>query len=159
MGNFLDDRVKSSELDQKVFAREELIMSVTEELLIAMERQGISKIELARKLGKSKSFVTQILSGARNMTLKTLSDFCFVLGVEPTIAFDGIQAMSQSRSIDEPEKNWSRSTSVKTKSNVVNFATWNGRTVSVVASNQESSSSSVLIMVGGLGAHMNRAWQ
>lgn len=66
-------------------AREALIHSVTEELLVIMREQGISRMELAKRLGKSKSYVSQTLSGARNMTLGTLSDICVELNVEPRI--------------------------------------------------------------------------
>lgn len=72
--------------ESKAFAREDLIYNVTEDLLIILEDREISKTELSKKLGKSKSFVSQILNGSRNMTLGTLSDICFVLGFSPKIS-------------------------------------------------------------------------
>ena len=77
-----------SDAENRAFAREELVYNVTEEILVLLEDLGISKTELARRLGKSRSFVTQILSGARNMTLGTLSDMCFALGVKPFITME-----------------------------------------------------------------------
>ena len=74
-----------SETENRAYARDELVYNVTEEILIILEDSDISKKELARRLGKSKSFVTQVLSGARNMTLGTLSDICFALGVKPCV--------------------------------------------------------------------------
>lgn len=74
--------------ERKAFAREDLIYNVTEDILVAMEDLGVSKKALAYKLGKSKSYVTQILSGARNMTLGSLSDICFVLDIEPKVTID-----------------------------------------------------------------------
>ena len=74
-----------SKAEQRLSAREELIFNVTEDLLVLMEDHGISKHELARRLGKSRSYVTQVLSGARNMTLGTLSDICFEIGVAPEV--------------------------------------------------------------------------
>lgn len=50
-----------------------------------MEELNISKVDLAKRLGKSKSYVTQMLSGSRNMTLSTLSDICFALGFKPEV--------------------------------------------------------------------------
>jgi DNA-binding Xre family transcriptional regulator len=50
-----------------------------------MENQHITKKELARRLGKSKSCVGQMLDGKRNMTLGSLSDLCFELGVKPRV--------------------------------------------------------------------------
>jgi transcriptional regulator with XRE-family HTH domain len=50
-----------------------------------MEDNAVSKSELARRLGICKSYITQILSGSRNMTLGSLSDICFALGFKPKI--------------------------------------------------------------------------
>jgi len=71
--------------DEKAEARDELIYHLTEDLLVLMEDRGITKSGLARALGKSRAFVTQILSGKRNMTLGTLSDICYELKVNPYI--------------------------------------------------------------------------
>lgn len=74
-----------SDTDARQYARDELIYNVTEDILVTIERSNLSKAELAKRLNKSKSFVTQLLSGARNMTLGTLSDICFSLQVRPKI--------------------------------------------------------------------------
>lgn len=90
MTDFLEDWASESELNKKISLREDLIIDVTEDLLIALEDKGISKAELAKKLNKSKSFVTQTLSGARNMTLRTLADFCYALELKPSISLKDI---------------------------------------------------------------------
>src|SRR5690606_5803412 len=82
-----------SRAEDRALAREDLIYNVTEDVLVLMERLEVSKKELARRLGRSKSYVTQLLSGARNMTLGTLSDICFALGITPGITLldeDGV---------------------------------------------------------------------
>lgn len=71
--------------EERIYAREDLVYNVTEDLLVILEDLEISKKELASKLGKSRSYVTQILSGSRNMTLGSLSDICFALGFKPEI--------------------------------------------------------------------------
>jgi transcriptional regulator with XRE-family HTH domain len=81
-----------SNADQKAFAREELVFNVTEDLLLILEDLSLSKAELARRLGKSKSYVTQILSGSRNMTLGSFSDICFALGFKPEVTLPVEQA-------------------------------------------------------------------
>jgi len=85
MSDFLEKWASESEKNKKLCAREDLILDLTEDILILMEENEISKADLSRQLGKSRSFVTQILSGARNMTLRTLSDICFVLEMKPNI--------------------------------------------------------------------------
>lgn len=76
-----------SKKNQRLLARERLVYNATEDLLVIMERKGISKIELSKKIGKSRSYITQILSGARNMTLGSLSDICFAIDIKPKITF------------------------------------------------------------------------
>ncbi|WP_160142011.1 helix-turn-helix domain-containing protein [Nitrincola tapanii] len=71
--------------DARAYAREELIYNVTEDLLVQMEDLSVSKVELARRLGKSRAYISQMLKGSRNMTLASLSDICFALGLEPRI--------------------------------------------------------------------------
>lgn len=73
--------------NELLLARESLMMNVTEDILVAMEDQAISKVELSRLLGTSKALITQMLNGSRNMTLRTLSDIAFVMDAEVTVTF------------------------------------------------------------------------
>lgn len=68
----LDDVLSENEA---LFHQEALIIEATELISSIMETNGITKAELARKLKKSKSFVTQCLNGEQNLTLRTLADF------------------------------------------------------------------------------------
>lgn len=80
---FLDE----FDLDSRAYVHETLVMNVTEDILVAMEEKNVTKAELARLLHKSKSFVTQTLSGSRNMTLRTLADIAFNLDLDVSIGF------------------------------------------------------------------------
>lgn len=80
------NKEKFSDADNRAAARDKLVFNVTDDLMIFMEDNDVSKTELARRLGKSKSYVSQILSGSRNMTLGTFSDICFALQFEPEIS-------------------------------------------------------------------------
>jgi transcriptional regulator with XRE-family HTH domain len=79
---FFAEDAKFSRADEKFMARSSLVYNVTEDILVVMEKLGISKKELARALGKSQSHVSQLLDGARNMTLGTLSDITYTLGAD-----------------------------------------------------------------------------
>jgi transcriptional regulator with XRE-family HTH domain len=70
----------SSWNNSRMLREEEFILAVTELLCQMLRNEGISKVELARRLGKTKGFVTQILSGGRNLTLRTVSDVADALG-------------------------------------------------------------------------------
>lgn len=83
----LNDRwAHATQDERRVFEQEGLILDVTEEIWKVMEEKGWNKSELASALGKSKSYVTQLMNGNRNMTLRTLSDIAFALGVSIRVA-------------------------------------------------------------------------
>lgn len=63
----------------RLLAEEGLILDATELLSELMERQAVTRAELATRLGTTKSYVTQLLAGSRNMTLRTLASAGYVL--------------------------------------------------------------------------------
>lgn len=68
-----------------VYEQERLLVEAAEQVSAAMESAGVSKAELARRLGKTRGFITQVLSGERNMTLRTLADLASALDTRLTI--------------------------------------------------------------------------
>lgn len=69
----------------RTLRQEELILEVTEALTRALDDSGLRKVDLAERLGKSKGFVSQLLSGGRNLTLRTVSDVALALGLRPRL--------------------------------------------------------------------------
>jgi transcriptional regulator with XRE-family HTH domain len=69
----------------RLMAQGDLIMEVTETLCELLEKEKISRKELADRLGKSKGFVSQLLNGGRNLTLRTVADILHVLGYKITL--------------------------------------------------------------------------
>jgi transcriptional regulator with XRE-family HTH domain len=59
---------------RRLLRQEELILEVTEAIARALKELQVTQSELAERLGKTKGFISQILSGDRNLTLRTLSD-------------------------------------------------------------------------------------
>lgn len=92
--------MKQSKSDERLYNREALMMDVTEDLLVAMEDLDINKAELAKMLCKTKSYVTQTLSGSRNITLRTLADITYALGVKVTVNFEMPNAVKSYSDID-----------------------------------------------------------
>ena len=70
---------------RKLLAQEELILEVTEIICDLLENEKISRKELADRLGKSKGFISQLLNGGRNLTLRTVADILHVLGYKVTL--------------------------------------------------------------------------
>ncbi len=78
----------SSEENRKLLRQEELILEATEGLASLMERQGVTKADLARRLGRTRGYITQILAGSRNFTLRTLAEVANALGYRVHLSFD-----------------------------------------------------------------------
>jgi len=57
-----------------------LKMQFVEDTLAAMERQGIDRSELARRLGKSRQYVGRVLNERANFTLDSMAQIACALG-------------------------------------------------------------------------------
>jgi transcriptional regulator with XRE-family HTH domain len=62
------------------YEREALALQASELILELMEKEGVTKSQMAELVGKSRALITQLMSGSRNMTVHTLSDLAFALG-------------------------------------------------------------------------------
>lgn len=76
--NFQDlvGRIKEMETFDTEVARDE----VSNQIDLVMKRERVSKAELARRLGKSRAYVTKILQGNANFTLDSLVKIAKALG-------------------------------------------------------------------------------
>ncbi|MDH4203459.1 MAG: helix-turn-helix transcriptional regulator [Phycisphaerae bacterium] len=64
---------------QKLCQQEKLILDVTEAIAKLMEQQKISRVDLAKKIDRHKTYITRLLDGTANMTLRTISDVLYAL--------------------------------------------------------------------------------
>lgn len=62
--------------------QERSILEVTELLCDIMKKHGVARLDLAKRIGKSKGFISQLLDGTANMTIRTMSDMFVALGYE-----------------------------------------------------------------------------
>ena len=70
---------------RKQSAIENLAGDASDLIARLMHEQKISKADLARRLGKSRAWVTQLLNGRANMTVRTLAEVVFYLDGEVKI--------------------------------------------------------------------------
>jgi antitoxin component HigA of HigAB toxin-antitoxin module len=82
---------------RRIFEQERLMVDATELLFTAMELRRTKKADLAQKLGRSKAYVTQMLRGNQNLTLRTLADVFCVLNCRLLLAADTGAGMIASR--------------------------------------------------------------
>lgn len=66
----------------RLFQQERSILEVTELIESLLEEQHVTRTELARRLGRTKGWVTQLLDGEANKTIRTVADVFAVLGRE-----------------------------------------------------------------------------
>lgn len=71
---------ESSAGNRRLLRQEELILQVTEVLATALQQCGMTRTQLASRLGKTKGFVSQVLAGDKNLTLRTVADIADALG-------------------------------------------------------------------------------
>ena len=69
---------------ERQLRQERLILEVTESVAGALNKQGVTRAELARRLGRTPGFVTDALDGGRNLTLREIADIAHALGLEPS---------------------------------------------------------------------------
>ena len=94
------------------YEEERLILWTTEAIWKAMDEQGLTRAEMAAKLGTSRANITQLLSGSRNMTLRSLASLAFACEMRAEIGLEELTA-SVFNSIDDQTIELSRSQPVR----------------------------------------------
>lgn len=80
------------EAEQSVtYWAEASIVEFTEALWARMEEEGVSRAELARRLGTSKAYVTKVLGGNANFTLYSLAKLALAVGGKVRIGIEPIE--------------------------------------------------------------------
>jgi len=69
------------------YETERLSLSVTEQIEAELSASDLTRAELARTLKVSKGYVTRVLNGAPNMTLRTLVSVASAIGCRVSISF------------------------------------------------------------------------
>lgn len=74
------ERIEADPTQRAELRKEELILAVTNAIAEEMDRQGLSKADLARRLGTTRSHVTQLLAGGRNLMLGSIAEIADAVG-------------------------------------------------------------------------------
>jgi transcriptional regulator with XRE-family HTH domain len=70
---------------RRLLSIEALVAEASEVIARLMAEQNVSKADLARRLNKSRAWVTQLLSGKANLTIRTLAEVVYALDAEVKI--------------------------------------------------------------------------
>jgi len=65
-----------------------LLLDIHEAMWAAMQARGVSRAELAERLGTSRAYITKLLEGQENMTVKTLVRVANALEMKVAMKFE-----------------------------------------------------------------------
>lgn len=86
---------------RKLYAVEGLIADTAQLIWDLMERKNLKQADLARLLNKTPAFVSQLLNGKANMTIRTLAEVVFAL--DATLKIKSQEANSSTcEAVDDP---------------------------------------------------------
>ena len=99
-------QLTSTPQGRRLFEQEFLLLSATELICELMDEKNVSRAGLAARIGKSKAFVTQVLNGKHNMTLRTLADLVWAMDSRVQLQHNGMNVSRSTahRSLLRP--NW-----------------------------------------------------
>lgn len=89
----VDPEIISKNFDSvraRLFNQERLKDEIAESLHDLMSKNGIQQKDLAKRLGVSKSRVTRMLRGSKNLTLETVADVFMALGRSAHLRLDSL---------------------------------------------------------------------
>ncbi|SRR6266566_431094 len=81
----------------RLFQQERIILDVTERICEALQSNNMNRVQLAGALGKSKGYISQLLDGSANMTLRTMSDVFLSLGLMAFVHTKPVQSCAEPR--------------------------------------------------------------
>ena len=92
-----DQRATDSQIDEEMLA---LVTQLTNEINWHMRERGLSRADLAARMGVSPGRVSQILGGGENLTLRTLAALATALDARFDIQLGTLKAEDAYRSRD-----------------------------------------------------------
>lgn len=92
---------------RRLYAIEGLVTEAGEFIARLMQERGVTKADLARRLGKSRAYITQMLSGSANLTVRTLAEVAYALGAEVRLEAAPIEAVERGQArVELPQPVW-----------------------------------------------------
>ncbi len=80
MSKTLIEKLTSTPEGMRLYQQERAIQDVTDLICEVMDEEQVSRSQLAGRIGRTKGYVTQLLDGRVNMTVRTISDVFCALG-------------------------------------------------------------------------------
>lgn len=86
------ERQEKSDETRRFHERDRLAVWTMDAIAGLMDEKQITKADLARKIGSSRPYVTQLFSGSKNPTLGTVADLAWALGYRASVKFEPLRS-------------------------------------------------------------------
>ena len=96
----LFDKYLEDEEFARFMAQEDLIIEITEGFCKILEEKHLSRSKLARLMGRTRGYISQLLNGRSNITLRSLADIAYHLGYHVIISFEKKVPQSEQISLE-----------------------------------------------------------
>lgn len=74
--------------DDPDFVAHQILLDLNEQILAHMNERGLRNKDLANLLRVSRSYVSRLLDGQPNLTIRSLSAIALALGTQPTVRLE-----------------------------------------------------------------------
>ena len=106
MTSFIEELFAKIPEGKKELVRADLRVDVTQTLVLEMERRNVTKSQLAKIIGVSRSAITQALSPNSNMSLNRLADIAAALGMRAEFVLRSAFSESDQRPLAPVADKW-----------------------------------------------------
>jgi DNA-binding phage protein len=91
--------------NERIYEEERLLLHCQEAIAAAIEQSQMTRTQVAKRLGKNRSFITQALSSGRNLTLHSLAALAWATGhrVQPSLQSLAVREERQMHTLRFPE--------------------------------------------------------
>ena len=93
--------INESRIRDRIYEEERLLLHIQEAIAQAIEASGLTRTQVAERLGKNRSFVTQAHSSGRNLTIASIAGLTWAAGFRLQPQIDALvpQASTQAPSL------------------------------------------------------------
>ncbi|NOQ23528.1 MAG: helix-turn-helix domain-containing protein [Candidatus Aegiribacteria sp.] len=88
------------------FLQEYMVANIVEDILQSMDEEGISKSQLAKRLGKSRQYVGRVLNETANFTIKSVARIAAALGKDVVLRLKSYTEVVEIKEFVHPQEYW-----------------------------------------------------
>ena len=81
--------------DDPDYIAEFLVLGLNEQVVSRMEAMGLRRSDIARRMGVSRAYITRILKGNPNLTLRSIAALSVALDTRPIIALQPCRTVGE----------------------------------------------------------------